>query len=129
VHLVDYHGAQPHGFTLDEIPDGWVLKESIPSDLVIAPASDTTSGADFRGKLVVMLQSVDVTGPPKGTPVTVNGHPGAIRDEGEATMLDYTDGTHRIYVQCWDNLGWSKDQLVEFAAGIGVTADVVPTHG
>ena len=82
IKLVDYTGTQPHGFDVAQVPDGWVLKDSTPNYLDIAEPSDNTDGSVFINKLVVMLESVDETGAPQGTPVTVNGHPGAISERG-----------------------------------------------
>ena len=80
IRLVDYTGPQKHGFDVAQVPDGWVLQESSPGFLTIAPDGDHSDGSSFVDKLVVMLRSTDDTGPMRGTPVTVNGQRGAIAD-------------------------------------------------
>ncbi len=129
IKLVDYTGTQPHGFDVAQVPDGWVLKDSTPGYLDIAEPSDNTDGSVFINKLVVMLESVDETGAPQGTPVTVNGRPGAISEEDGTKTLRYSDGTHRVEIQAWSNLHWSDDQLVSFADGVTVTSAAVAGRG
>lgn len=129
IQLVDYTGTQPHGFEVAQVPDGWVLKDSTPDYLDIAVPSDNTDGNVFVNKLVVMLESVDETGAPQGTAVTVNGHPGAIADSDGTKTLRYSDGKHRVEIQAWSNLHWSNDQLVQFADGVTVTSAAVAGRG
>ena len=129
IKLVDYTGTQPHGFEVAQVPDGWVLKDSTPDYLDIAVPSDNTDGSVFINKLVVMLESVDETGAPQGTAVTVNGHSGAISEQDGVKTLRYSDGAHRVEIQAWSNLHWSDDQLVQFADGVTVTSAAVPGRG
>ena len=123
IRLVAYSGEQLPGFTVSEVPEGYVLQGATPNSLDIAEPADDSSVDAFVGKLVVMLQSSSVKHPDtSGTPVTVNGHPGYLRPGSPATVLEYTDGTHDIVIQQWQNIGLTDDQLVEFASGVTVTA-------
>lgn len=121
VALVDYTGPQLTGFIVTKVPEGFVLQGANAYSLDVARPGDTSSIDDFTHKIVVMLQSKDVTFSHRGTRVSVNGHEGYLRDLDLATELEYTDGTHDIVVQAWDGIGLTPAQLVEFAEGITVT--------
>jgi hypothetical protein len=129
IRLVAFHGAQLPGFTVAEVPEGYVLQGATAYSLDIAQPSDNTSLDSFTGKLVVMLQSHDVKMDTNGTPVTVNGHQGYLREGPPATTLEYTDGTHDIVVQSWQNIALTDDQLVQFASGVTVTAEAKAGYG
>jgi len=120
--LVAYTGAQPAGFTVREVPQGYVLQGATVASLDIAQPGDHSSLDAFEGKLVVLLQSRDGKTDTSGTPVTVNGRAGYLRHEPDVTILEYTDGTHDILVQDWNSIALSDDQLVQFAAGVTVTS-------
>jgi hypothetical protein len=122
IRLVAYRGAQLPGFTVAEVPDGYVLQGASDYVLDIAKPGDDSSLDAFTGKLVVMLQSRDAKFDTNGTPVTINGHQGYLRDGSPATVLEYTDGTHDIVVQDWQDIALTDDQLVQFASGITVTS-------
>ncbi|MBW8749824.1 MAG: hypothetical protein JF565_00150 [Propionibacteriales bacterium] len=122
--LVAYDGAQLPGFTVGKVPEGFVLQGSNRYSLDIAPASDHSGLDDYRGKLVVMLQSKDATGTPAGKAVEVNGHPGTISTiDPTAAQLFFSDGTHEIVVQSASELGLTNAELVEFASAVTVTDD------
>ena len=71
-----------------------------------------------------MLESQSVTGEPEGAPVKVGEHDGWLRTvEGGTQVLTYDDGEHRVVVQAWKSLGLSDEQVIEFAAGVTVTAE------
>jgi len=124
VELVAYDGEQPPGFDVAQVPDGFVAQGSNPFSFTIAREQDATHPDGFVDKLVVMLESgLKAPGELTGQPVAVNGHPGAVRDSGEALTLEFHDGTHEIVVQMWDSVGLTTDQLVEFAEGVSVTPD------
>ncbi|HEX2893278.1 MAG TPA: hypothetical protein VHO29_04660 [Marmoricola sp.] len=128
--LVAYTGAQLPGFTVAKVPEGFVLQGANAYSLDIAPRENTTSLDDYRGKLVVMLQSKDATGVPAGKQVEVNGHPGTISTvDPTAKQLYYSDGTHQIVVQSPPEIGLTDAELVEFAAGVTVTAQATAGVG
>jgi hypothetical protein len=129
VQLVAYDGPQNPGFTVSTVPQGYVLQGAQPTTLDIARPGDKTSIDNFQNKLVVFLQSVGVKMDTHGTPVTVNGQPGYLRDNGDARVLEYTDGSHDVIVQAWSNIGLTDDQLVQFAEGVTVTSDAVQPRG
>ena len=120
--LVAYDGAQLPGFTVGKVPEGFVLQGSNRFSLDIARPSDHSGLDDYRGKLVVMLQSQDATGTPKGKAVEVNGRAGTLSTiDPAAAQLYYSDGTHEIVVQSATELGLTDDELVEFASAVTVT--------
>jgi hypothetical protein len=122
IRLVAYHGDQLPGFIVSEVPEGYVLQGATSFSLDIAQPGDNSSVDSFDGKLVVMLQSQDAHFDTHGTPVTINGHQGYLRDGSPATDLEYTDGTHDILIQDWNNVALTADQLVQFASGVTVTS-------
>ncbi|GAA1628910.1 hypothetical protein [Actinoplanes couchii] len=134
VKLVAYTGKQPEGFTLDKVPDGWEIQGVDAGVLTIAPKNAKDKNIhNFEDKVVVMLQSVDETGTPKGDKVQVAGNPGVLgKAEGMTTgwwlYVDQPSGP-RMQVQVWDGLGWSKTDVLGFAEGIHVTEDAQPGHG
>lgn len=84
VALVAYHGDQPPGYRVAEIPAGWVVQGSNPQRLTIAPKDAADQHADvFEGKLVVMLESPEAgpldTSRPGTTYQEVDGRPGVFR--------------------------------------------------
>ena len=124
--LVDYDGTQPQGFEVAKVPDGFTAQGSSAFSFTVAPVGDTSSPDDFQGKLVVMLESKDAApNKAEGQQVSVDGAPGWIRTDpdGLATTLEYFDADgHDVVVQMWRTVGLTDEQLVEFAAGITVTA-------
>jgi hypothetical protein len=135
VELVDYSGAQLPGFMVSQIPEGWQLSTSTSTALLITPDDGTVNNDpdDFADKLAVLPQSVDEHGLGPGDPVTVNGQDGRVDHHsglpGEL-QLRYTipDG-HAVDVQAPSSLHWTDDQIVAFAEGVQVTANVGTTHG
>lgn len=123
--LVAYRGAQLPGFEVAAVPEGFVLQGADEFTLTVARPGDDSHYLDFRRKLVVSLESRSApAGEADGEPVTVGGHPGAIRTTTGATILEYHDGTHEVVVQAWEGIGLTDEQLVEFAEGITVTSSV-----
>lgn len=130
VDLVAYTGTQLPGFTVEKVPEGFILQGANEYSLDIARPDDHSSLNDYRGKLVVMLQSRDATGTPTGTHVEINGRPGTISTyDPTAKQLYYSDGTHDIVVQAPTELRLSDAELVEFASGVTVTTEAVAGVG
>jgi hypothetical protein len=128
--LVAYTGTQLPGFTVAKVPEGFVLQGANAYSLDIALPGNHTSLNDYRGKLVVMLQSKDATATPTGKQVEINGRPGTISTfDPTAKQLYYSDGAHQIVVQSPSELGLSDAELVEFASGVTVTAEAVAGVG
>jgi hypothetical protein len=126
--LVAYKGEQPKGFILDKVPDGWEVQGVDAGVLTLAPigAADQEMHS-FIGKVAVMLQSADDHNVPKGEKVTVGKDEGVLgksedQKDGWTLFVDRKSGP-RLQVQVWDGLGWTGEQVVEFAAGITVTKD------
>jgi hypothetical protein len=126
VRLVSYDGEQLDGFIVDQIPEGWELQGSNAYRLTIAPIGDTSSPDAFTGKLVVTLLSRSAPQHlPNGTPVDVGGNDGVVSHGPPADTLTYVDdGGKLVQVQAWTSaLGWSDEQLAQFAAGVQVTGN------
>ena len=74
--LVAYKGAQPKGFTVDKVPDGWFIQSDENYSLVLAPDKARNPGPDvnpstqplfdkhsYVDKITIMLESKDQNGP------------------------------------------------------------------
>jgi hypothetical protein len=131
IHLVDYTGPQQPGFTVQTVPEGYVVQGVRPNVLDITKPGDTSSLNSFVGKIAIMLQSNDATFRKVGTQVSVNGRAGYIHDEpGVATSLEFHDAAgHDVIVQAWDDLGLTDDQLVQLAEGVTVSSAAVASDG
>ena len=134
IELVSYKGDQPKGFILDKVPDGWEVQGVDAGVLTLAPIGIADQEMhSFQGKVAVMLQSVDEHGAPNGKKVKVGkytGYLGKYQDQTTGFNLLVDRGKEpRLQIQVWDDLGWTGDQVVEFAAGITVTKDAQPGHG
>jgi hypothetical protein len=132
IKLVAYNGKQLVGFTVDRVPDGWFLSTSTQFALLIDPQGDKDNDPNaFVGKLAVLTQSRDVHSLPKGTPVTVNGQPGVISDQGKYGLsLTYNSPSgFGVVIQAPAVLNWTDDQLVSFAEGVHVTSNAVQSRG
>jgi hypothetical protein len=128
--LVAYTGTQLPGFTVGKVPEGFVLQGSNSYSLDVARPDDQTHLDDYRGKLVVSLQSKDQGSIPDGKAVEVNGRPGTIsKFDPAAAQLYYSDGSHEIVIQAATDLGLTDEELVEFAASVTVTAEAQATVG
>jgi hypothetical protein len=134
IELKSYTGKQPKGFILDKVPAGWEVQGVTEAVLTLAPIGIADQEVNsFEGKVAVMLQSVDDTATPKGEVVKVGKDRGVLKKaedqtDGWTLFVDRKSGP-RLQVQVWDGLGWTGEQVVEFAAGITVTKDAQPGHG
>jgi len=120
--LVAYRGSQPAGYQVSEVPNGWVIQGGNAYALVLAPQGDKNTDINvFVGKLVVMLQSRDATGPGPGTSQPVAGQPGRFQVQGDTEILTYKDQKGAwVVIQAPTKLGWSAGRLAQFAAGVQV---------
>lgn len=72
--LVDYSGAQPSAFSVEEVPAGWVVQRVDDYAMVLAPAdAQDQDPASYVGKVAVTLGSEDASEPPEGA-VAVDAH-------------------------------------------------------
>lgn len=151
--LVSYTGKQPVGFILDKVPAGWEIAASDPGHLLLAPVGteiqpsksispgSPESGSAFseavslKGKIAVQLQRPGMPAElaPTSIKVRVNDQPATIATMrgGDGTRTLYLKQRPRAYltIQVWGGLGWSNDQIVEFASAIHVTKDAEYTVG
>ena len=139
IDLVAYTGAQPAGFELDKVPAGWVVRDSDPSLLTLAPEGSSALSSDgdptsLVGTIAISTQSD--SGIPSGVrldDVSVAGRPAVIahmKGAGDTRTLfiEQTPGTY-LTIQVWDGLGWDNARIAEFAASVRVTDDAKPTVG
>jgi hypothetical protein len=127
IELAAYRGRQLPGYTVREVPKGYVLQGVSASVLDISEQGDHSPLDTFVGKMVVMLN--DHPGPADGEAVSVSGHPGHIDDQEGVLALTWSDGAHNVEVQAWSNVHISRDQLVKFAEGITVLPNAQEGHG
>ncbi|MET0425959.1 MAG: hypothetical protein ABW046_18965, partial [Actinoplanes sp.] len=157
--LVAYTGAQPKGFTIDKVPDGWFIQSDVNSNLLLAPKSvqNPKPGADpstdpvydtssFVGKIAIMLESKDQSGPSRdGIAVKVGDQKGSLLKSLPAMVPGQPEGDPNgdtgwelwvqqpsgiyLIVQFWEGLGLSQDQMVELGAGVHVHEGAVQGVG
>lgn len=132
IQLVAYTGAQPAGYTVDSVPDGWEIQGVNDFVLLIAPKGFPDTSLDsFQGKLTVMLQSVSQTELPPGTAVSVGSHRGWISHiDATAVQLFFTDDAgHKIDIQVPPALHWTDTQIADFGTQVHVNPGAEPGHG
>ncbi|WP_460852737.1 hypothetical protein [Nocardioides montaniterrae] len=98
VQLVDYTGDQLPGFTVDKVPDGFVLQGATAYSLDIARPGVTSSLDDFEGKIVV---SVEANAPATAAPhhVIRARHGDTLVKDGSRTWLVHPDGSRVLLAQ------------------------------
>jgi hypothetical protein len=138
VKLVAYTGAQPQGYLVKAIPAGWVIQGSDNYNLVIAPAGDPDKNPDsFLGKLLVTQEEFDTAGAAStGWVAMTAGGRAAYYNDGASDAMAHTAGLvirqasgQWLLVQAPTFLGWSQQQLAQFALGVTVTATATPGKG
>jgi hypothetical protein len=132
IEFVAYHGAQPEGFTVETVPDGWKVQGANAYVLLITPPSGVSPSLDdFVGKLAVMLESQDASGPYEGKQIAVGDAQGVISRPGDGYgQLHWTDAQgHHLVVQWPDDKQWTDQQVADFAAGVTVTSDAKAGRG
>ncbi|MFN2625693.1 MAG: hypothetical protein ABR520_06360 [Mycobacteriales bacterium] len=129
--LVAYTGAQPSGYRVKSVPQGWEIQGADPFAMTIAPVGFADQQpASFVGKLVVMLRSADDNGPPQGKPVKVGERTGYVSHAEQTAVLTYQDARgHWIQVQVPPSLHWTDEQIASFGAGVEITRDANPGRG
>jgi hypothetical protein len=135
VKLVDYVGQEPQGFHIGTVPQGYGLdlQASTPYSIVLAPAGDADKNPDsFVGKLVITAEDASSFGALSSLghqSVTINGIAGRVGDDGTATQIWWQVGAIMIDVQCWDSVGLTHDQLVNFASTVSTTPQLQLSKG
>ncbi|WP_183100295.1 hypothetical protein [Nocardioides pelophilus] len=126
VALVAYTGAQPEGFLLSKVPEGYDVQGSDAFVLTLAKPGDDTHPLNFEGKVVIMLESQDAAQQlGDGRDVTVGGEPGRLQGApGETRALRYFQGEHLVLIQVWEGIDLTDDQIVELAEATTATGDV-----
>ena len=132
IQFVAYTGDQPAGFEVATVPDGWKLQGVNEYVLLIAPPSGVDPSLDvFIGKIAVMLESQDASGPYEGTEIAVGDTTGVLSRMGDGYgQLHWTDANgHNLVVQWPDEGQWTDAQIADFAAGVQVTGDAKAGRG
>jgi hypothetical protein len=136
VDLVAYTGKQVPGYRVSEVPAGWEIQGGNAFALALAPKNFPDRNTDsFAGKIVVMLESEDVTAFPDGAPITVDGRPGVWSTEttspGHGTQLLTFEGKdgRTVVVQVPTTLGWDAAHLARFGAGVEVLGNAAQGRG
>ena len=132
IQFVAYTGSQPEGFTVATVPDGWRVQGANEYVLLITPPTGTSKSLDdFVGKLAVMLESQDASGPYEGKQIAVGDATGVISRPGDGYgQLHWTDAKgHNLVVQWPDDKQWTDQQVADFAAGVTVTSDAKAGRG
>jgi hypothetical protein len=133
--LVAYVGQQPQGFHIGTVPQGYGLdlQASTPYAVVLAPAGDADKDPDsFTGKLVVSAEdassyhSLSSLG---NQSATIGGLPGRVGDDGTATQVWWQVGSIILDVQCWDSIGLTHSQLINFASTVSTTPQLQLSKG
>ncbi|MET0448237.1 MAG: hypothetical protein ABW004_07505 [Aeromicrobium sp.] len=139
VDLVAYTGTQPVGYTLDRVPVGWEVHHDDVGLLTLAPsgavlAADSEDEPQLEGTIAVMTQSD--TGVPTGVQlddVEVGGEPAVIahmQGSGDTrTLFEKQPSGVYLVIQVWDGLGWSNDQIADFASSVHITKDAAQSVG
>jgi hypothetical protein len=137
VALVSYTGTQPVGFVVDKVPEGWEVQGADAGSLTVAPIGMADQDIhSFLGKIAV-FQGQELPDDLTGTPVQVGGadalvfqmEDGLDGSKGGKTLFVLQPSGAYLQVQTPAELGWSDQQLAEFAAGVHVTGDAVSTVG
>jgi hypothetical protein len=126
IRLVAYTGAQPAGYTVNQVPAGWEIQGVNNFALAIAPTGFADQDLnDFVGKLVVMLISKDEKPPTDGVPVDV-GVPGTGRishdNPGEPILTFKDESGHWLDIQVPASLHWTDAQVAAFGNHVHANA-------
>jgi hypothetical protein len=157
--LAAYKGAQPKGFTVDTVPDGWYVQSDNRYNLLIAPerAKHPGPGVDpskapvydpssYVDKIGITLSSRDNGHPRPGSPVKVGDRDGVLvksergmTPDGPAPTAANGDPGWTIWVkqpsgvylivQFWQGLALGKGQMIEIAAGVHVHKEALRAAG
>lgn len=132
IQFVAYTGDQPAGFAVATVPEGWKLQGVDSYVLLIAPPTGVDPSLDvFVGKIAVMLESQDASGPYEGTEIAVGDRTGVLSRMGDGYgQLHWTDAKgNNLVVQWPDTREWTDAQIADFAAGVEVTGDAQAGRG
>ncbi|WP_019874451.1 hypothetical protein [Sporichthya polymorpha] len=132
IQFVAYSGRQPEGFSVETIPDGWKLQGVNEYVLLVVPPSGADPSLDvFKGKIAVMLESQDASGPYEGSEIAVGDRTGVLSRMGDGYgQLHWTDAKgNNLVVQWPDTREFTDEQMAAFAAGVTVTGDAKAGRG
>jgi hypothetical protein len=138
IRLVDYIGQQPQGFNVASVPQGFGLQRRAPNPysayyFMLAPPSADKNTDSFAGKLIVNAEAGSELGNWQSfgdRSVTINGAEGRIGDQFGAIQLWFAVGKGVVvYVQAWDSIGLTEQQVIDFADGVSTTPALQLSHG
>ncbi|MET0492409.1 MAG: hypothetical protein ABW000_04680 [Actinoplanes sp.] len=138
--LVAYKGAQPKGFTVDKVPDGWFIQSDENYSLVLAPDKAKNPGPDvnpstqplfdkhsYVDKITIMLESKDQNGPSrKGKAVKAGDKEGVLLKSLQGVTPDGPAPTAAGGDTGWEL--WLKQPsgvhlIVQYWQGLGLSED------
>lgn len=142
VKLVSYTGEQAAGYTLDRVPEGWAIQTSGQGGLTLAPEGATDDNVSSDG-VVSLIDRIAVSqegAVPSGVvkdEVEVDGRPGVIAHmlgaegdpDGTLTLFLQQPSGNYLSIQVWRGIGWSNDQIAEFASGVHITNNATVSRG
>lgn len=135
VKVVDYVGQEPQGFHIGTVPQGYGLdlQATTAYSVVLAPAGDADKNPDsFIRKLVITAEDASAYGALSSLgneSATIGGFPGRVGDDGTATQVWWQVGNIMIDVQCWDSIGLTHGQLINFASSVSTTPELQLSEG
>ncbi|MBT0773968.1 hypothetical protein KIH74_33800 [Kineosporia sp. J2-2] len=143
--LTSYQGAQPKGFTIDQVPTGWDVQALDESHLLLGPAGAADQDPDeYEGKILISraneleesadrgdthpLRVGDVTGTRFSFATDfVDGESVYGPDASPGLLVPERDGT--LLFQFPDDLDWDDATIARFAAGVHLTGDAETAGG
>ena len=131
VRVVAYTDRQPEGYRVKSVPQGWVVLQSDVDHLLIGPKD--AKDAFYTGKLLVALESDDAE-PSSGKRVDLGGgRTGRLvedeGDDGNGGLFFRTSDGRLAVVQYPAALGWTEDDVVQFAKGVEVLPAATTSNG
>lgn len=139
VELVTYTDAQPAGFTIDEVPEGWHVLSSDQGNLILADGDDPGADANsFEGRIVASLVGAEsLPTVLEAQTFTIDGAETFVYDmlgaddEPSGTLgvfVAEADGSY-LSVQLPPELHWDGEAAAQFAGGLDVTDSAEPSVG
>jgi hypothetical protein len=132
VRLTTYLGEQPHGFSIDTVPDGWVIQKVANHTVVLAPGDAVEAKPPYYlGEIVIFLKRDDRRRPPAGDAVKVGASDGvlvrnipaeSVSPAGDTGWTLWIEQPDRGYALVWSTpgVGLSADQMIEIGRGLRV---------
>ena len=134
VALTSYEGKQPKGFSIDQVPAGWVVQAADAGKLVLAEkGADDQDPNVFEGKILVTVANQDELAVERENAKEIQvGDVDATSFDfagGDATGLLVPAADRTLIFQLPKGLDWDEATTAEFAAGVHSTGTPEVTVG